>query len=354
MRRPPVRGPQVLLVLAVLFAAGCRRAPVDGLIKVDGSSTVFPLTALVAETFMAGAPDVRVAVGVSGTGGGFAKFARAETDLSNASRPIKDAEAEKVAAAGDGFIELPVAYDGLVVAVNPAASWVDCLTVAELKTIWAPGSTVANWKDVRAGFPDAPLRLYGAGTDSGTYDYFTAAVVGEEGTSRADFTASEDDNVLVQGVAGDPAALGFFGMAYLDANAGKIKAVSIDGGKGAGCVAPSAASVESGTYQPLARPEFVYVRASRARDPAVRRFVRFYLENAAALAPRVGAVPLSAEAYRLALARFERGVTGTVFHGSTVGVKLADLLRAEGAPAGAPRADSAAADTARAAPRPAP
>lgn len=322
---------RALLLAALLALGGCAGGgSLDGLMKVDGSSTVFPLTALAAEAFMAREPSVRIAVGVSGTGGGFAKFGRGEIDVGNASRPIKDKEAKKIDEAGYGFIELPVAYDGLVVAVNPEADWVDCLTVEELKRIWEPGSKVNNWRDVRAGFPDRPLRLYGADTDSGTYDYFTAAVVGEEGKSRADYTASSDDNVLVQGVAGDAGALAFFGLAYLDANRDKVRAVAIDEGEGTGCVAPTFESVENGSYQPLARPEFIYVRADRARDPAIAGFVRFYLQNAATLAPRVGAVPLSPEAYRLALRRFEQGVRGTVFHGSTVGVKLADLLRAEG------------------------
>jgi phosphate transport system substrate-binding protein len=334
---------RALLLAALLALGGCAGGgALDGLMKVDGSSTVFPLTALAAEAFMAREPSVRIAVGVSGTGGGFAKFGRGEIDVGNASRPIKDKEAKKIDEAGYGFIELPVAYDGLVVAVSPEADWVDCLTVEELKRIWEPGSKVNNWRDVRPGFPDRPLRLYGADTDSGTYDYFTAAVVGEEGKSRADYTASSDDNLLVRGVAGDAGALAFFGLAYLDANRDKVRAVSIDQGEGAGCVAPTFESVENGSYQPLARPEFIYVRADRARDPAIAGFVRFYLQNAAALAPRVGAVPLSPEAYRLALRRFEQGVRGTVFHGSTVGVKLADLLRAEGDSAAAAPPDSSA------------
>ena len=330
-----------------LLVAGCRgRGDVDGLIKVDGSSTVFPLTARAAERFMRERPEVRIAVGVSGTGGGFAKFARGETDLSNASRPIKDSEAEKLRAAGHDFVEIPVAYDGLVVAVNPGATWVDCLTVDELKAIWEPGSRLDSWADVRPGFPDRPLRLYGAGTDSGTYDYFTAAVVGEEGKSRADFTASEDDNVLVQGVAGDAGALAFFGMAYLEENRDTIKPLGIDNGKG--CVAPSFETVENGTYQPLARPEFVYVRADRATEPAIAAFLRYYLANARTIAPEVGYVPLSEETYRLVQGRLDRGVTGSVFHGSTVGVKIADLLRADrseptpdSAQSTAPRADTA-------------
>ena len=340
-----------LAAAALVGGAGCHgRDDVEGLIKADGSSTVFPLTARAAERFMRETDGVRIAVGISGTGGGFAKFARGETDISNASRPIKDSEVEKLHKAGFDFVELPVSYDGLVVAVNPGATWVDCLTVAELKTIWEPGSTVRSWAEVRDGFPDRPLRLYGAGTDSGTYDYFTAAIVGEEGKSRADFTASEDDNVLVQGVAGDAGALAFFGLAYLEENRATIKAVGIDAGKGGGCVAPSFESVETGRYQPLARPEFVYVRADRARDPAISAFLRYYLGNAHEIAPEVGYVPLSAETYALALDRLARVTTGSAFHGSTVGVKIADVLRASSAAAAAHAAGTApTADTTRAA-----
>ena len=334
MRRVRAALPAALLVLA-----GCGGEPVEGLIKADGSSTVFPITALAAERFMDDAPDVRVAVGISGTGGGMAKFGHGEIDLANASRPIKASEVEKVRAAGYDFIELPIAYDGLVVAVHPQATWVDCLTVDELKRMWEPGSKVNSWKDVRPGFPDRPLRLYGAGTDSGTYDYFTAAVVGEEGTSRADFTASEDDNVLVTGVAGDQGALAFFGLAYYEENASRIKAVQIDDGKGGGCVAPTFESVENGSYQPLARPEFVYVRHDRAADPAVAAFVRYYLAHARTIVKDALYVPLSEDTYALVRQRFETGTPGTLFHGSTVGAKIADLLR------GTP--DSTAADTPR-------
>ena len=344
MPRPPVRTPSLVLAfIAAGVLGGCGgNDRLSGLIKVDGSSTVFPVTARAAEAYMATAPGVRIAVGVSGTGGGFGKFVRREIDISNASRPIKAGEVEKAEAAGIGFIELPVAYDGLVVAVNPGATWVDCLSVEELKRMWEPGSDIDNWRDVRPGFPDVALRLYGAGTDSGTYDYFTAAIVGEEGTSRADFTASEDDNVLVQGVAGDRSALGFFGLAYLENNVGRIKAVGIRQEEGGACVKPSLATVEDGTYQPLARPEFIYVRADRAADPVVAGFVTYYLQHGRTLAPAAGYVPLSEEAYALSLDRFRRGTTGTAFKGSAVGVKLADLLRSQQAGADAASdADSA-------------
>jgi phosphate transport system substrate-binding protein len=293
-----------------------------------------------------------VTVGVSGTGGGFAKFTRGETEISNASRPIKPEEAEAAEANGIGFIELPVAYDGLAVVTHPSNSFAECLTVEELRAMWAPNSTVTNWSQVRAGFPDRPLRLFGAGTDSGTYDYFTAAVVGEEGASRTDFQASEDDNVLVQGVAGDESALGFIPYSYYDSNRERLRLVGIDDGdasNGAGCVQPSAETVRAGTYQPLARPEFIYVSAAAAEDPAVQAFVAFYLEHGGALAEEVGYVPLSDEAYAAAQARFDERITGSVFAGgSQVGVRLEDLLRMEGAPGGS----AAPADTAAAGPAP--
>ena len=319
----------------------------EGTITVDGSSTVFPITEAVAEEFMLENPGVRVTIGVSGTGGGFSKFTRGVTDISNASRPIKPEEAEQAAANGITYIELPVAYDGLAVVVNPGADFVECLTVAELRAIWAPGSTVDNWSEVRAGFPDRELRLYGAGTDSGTYDYFTAAIVGEEGESRADFNASEDDNTLVQGVAGTEGALGFIPYSYYDSNQERLKLIGIDDGdeaNGAGCVQPNAESVRSGTYQPLARPEFIYVSTARADDPAVRAFVEYYMEHGGALAEEVGYVALSPEAYAAAAERFANRVTGSVFSGgSQIGVRLEDLLRMEGAePAGGAASDTAA------------
>ena len=317
------------LALPLLAACGGDRASGDGLsgsILVDGSSTVAPLSEAVAEEFMIANPGVRVTVGTSGTGGGFAKFFRGETDISDASRPVKPDEV----AGGYDFIELPVAYDGIAIVTNPGNDFVECLTVEELRAIWAPGSTVSDWSQVRAGFPGRPLTLYGAGADSGTYDYFTEAVGGEEGASRADFTASEDDNVLVQGVAGDPGALGFIPLAYYEANQDKLRLLGVD--DGSGCVAAGAATVQDGSYTPLSRPIFIYVRADRTTDPAVRAFVAFYLDNAAPLAPEVGYVPLSAEAYAAARERFAAGTTGSVFAGgSQVGVTIEDLLRREGA-----------------------
>ena len=308
-----------------------------GRVKIDGSSTVYPITEAVAEEFMLTHPRVRITVSQSGTGGGFSKFLRGETDINDASRPISPEEIEQARANDIGFVELPVAYDGLAVVVHPSNDWVECLTVEELRAIWKPRSEIDRWNQVRPDFPDRPLALYGAGTASGTYDYFTEAIMGESGASRADFTASEDDNVLVQGVVGDKDALGFFGLAYYENSADRLKAVAIDDGdptNGDGCVAPSPETVADGTYQPLSRPLFIYVRADRAGDPTVDAFVNFYLDNVDALAREVGYVELSGAAYRLARARYANPVTGSLFSaqgGATVGVRVEDLLR--GAPA---------------------
>jgi phosphate transport system substrate-binding protein len=239
------------------------------LIQIDGSSTVYPITEAMAEEFQsASGGKYRVTVGISGTGGGFKKFCRGETHISNASRPIKESERADCQAAGIEFIELPVALDALTVMVNPENDWVDYLTVDELKKVWEPAAqeTVTNWSQVREGFPDRPLTLYGAGTDSGTYDYFTQAVVGEEGASRGDFTASEDDNVLVQGIASDQNALGFFGLAYYMENEDKLKAVPIQPPGGRDPVLPSVESARDGSYQPLSRPIFIYVSKQAADE----------------------------------------------------------------------------------------
>ena len=293
-------------------------------ISVDGSSTVFPITEAVAEEFQRVHSDVRVTVGISGTGGGFKKFQVGETDINDASRPIKDSEAETSAASGIEFIELPVAYDGISLVVNPENTFVDDLTVEELNRIWQPGSDVQRWSDVRAGFPDTPITLYGPGTDSGTFDYFTDAVNGNEGACRADFTASEDDNVLVQGVSGDPDALAFFGYAYYAENKERLKVLGIDPGDGA--IVPSEQTINDGTYTPLSRPIFIYISTAAAERPEIQAFVRFYLENAPALVTEVGYVPLPDEVYNLALQRFENRVTGSVFSGAAPGSSMVALL----------------------------
>jgi phosphate transport system substrate-binding protein len=320
----------LFMLVAGLLAAqpGIAKAQV---IQIDGSSTVFPVTEAVAEEFQKSKKGkVKVTVGISGTGGGFKKFCRGETDISDASRPILKQEIEACKGSGVEFFELPVAYDALTVIVNPKNDWATSMTVAELKKIWEPAAQgkVTNWNQVRPKWPDAPLKLFGAGADSGTFDYFTEAIVGKAKSSRGDFTASEDDNVLVQGVANDRNALGFFGFAYYIENQKKLKAVAIDGGKGP--VAPSAKSVEDGSYQPLSRPIFIYVSKKALAKPEVREFVEFYLKNAPTLVKEVKYVALPAKAYTLGLEHLQKGKIGTVFGGEAeVGVKIDDLLKRE-------------------------
>ena len=299
-----------------------------GRISIDGSSTVYPITEAVAEEYRKIQPDIRVTVGVSGTGGGFKKFARGETDISNASRPIKQSEIDECLKNNITFIEIPVAYDGLAVVVSPSNKFVNHLTVEELKKIWEPGAqnVIMSWKQVRSSFPDVPLRLYGAGTSSGTYDYFTEAIVGKAKSSRGDYTASEDDNVLVQGVSSDQGALGFFGLAYYTENKNKLKLVGIDAGKG--IIFPSDSTVRSGTYAPLSRPEFIYVSNRVAGDPIIQDFIKFYMEKAAPLVQEVGYVPLPQEVYQLGYQRFFNRKTGSIFSKtSTVGADLIKLLK---------------------------
>lgn len=317
----------ILLFFLTVVLTSCFK-DYKGKIAIDGSSSVYPITEAVAEEFRNLHSDIRITVGVSGTGGGFKKFARGETDISNASRPIKRSEIEACQEAGISFIELPVAYDGLAVVVSPSNNFVDHLTVAELKKMWEPAAQnrVTSWRQIRSSFPDVPLRLYGAGTSSGTYDYFTEAVVGEAKSSRGDYTASEDDNVLVQGVSSDQGALGYFGLAYYEENKSKLKLVPIDGGKGP--VLPTDSTVRTGVYAPLSRPEFIYVKLQSSGLPYVQDFIRFYMEQAPALVKEVGYVPLPAEAYRLSYQRFTNKVTGSMFtEKSTVGADLIKLLQ---------------------------
>jgi phosphate transport system substrate-binding protein len=299
--------------LLLLFCTACageagRRGGSEALagsVVIDGSSTVFPIVEAVGEEFQIANPGVRVTVGFSGTGGGFERFCNGETDLSTASRPIRQHEQAACAAAGIAFTELRVAWDGLSVVVNPANDFVQCLTTGELRRIWQPNSTVRTWRDVRPDWPGEPIRLYGAGTDSGTFDYYTEVINGEAGASRPDYQASEDDNLLVQGVEGDRYALGYFGYAYYAANQSRLKLVAVD--SGSGCVYPSDATIEDGTYTPLSRPLFVYVsRASLAR-PEVRAYVEFLLREAATLVPTTGYHPLSPADYEEGLARIAAG-----------------------------------------------
>lgn len=279
-----------------------------GSISADGSSTVYPITEAMAEEFgIEHEGRVRVTVGLSGTGGGFKRFCAGETDLSNASRSIKDRERQLCEQNGVAYIELPVAYDGLSIVVNPQNTFVQCLTIAELKRIWQPGSAVRRWSDVRPGFPDEEIKLYGPGTNSGTFDYFTEEVIGKAGASRPDYTASEDDNVLVQGVEGDVNSLGYFGYAYYAENARRLKLVAVDSGNG--CVQPEPATIKGGTYTPLSRPLFIYVSRKSLARPEVRAFVEFYLNHAAELVPQVGYVPLDAGQYQQSLGQVEAAST---------------------------------------------
>lgn len=267
-----------------------------GTIAIDGSSTVFPITEAIAEEFNGTYPEVRIPIGVSGTGGGFKKFVAGETDISNASRPIKDEEAQAAAAAGIEYIEMTIAYDGLSILVNPANDWVDSLTVEELNMMWAPDSTVKKWSDIRPEWPNEEIKFYAPGTDSGTFDYFTEEINGESGAIRPDFTASEDDNVLVQGIAGDKNAIGFFGYAYYEENQDKLKLVAIDNGSGP--VTPNFDTIQDGSYSPLSRPIFIYINKAALEKPEVVEFVTFYNTIAEEIIPEVGYVALPAADYQ--------------------------------------------------------
>jgi phosphate transport system substrate-binding protein len=316
-------------VIATLMFAGAAQAQV---VKLDGSSTVYPISEAVAEEFQKSKKNaIKVTVGISGTGGGFKKFCRGETDISDASRPILKKEMDECAKAGIKYFELPVAFDALTVVVNPKSP-VKQLTVAELKTMWEPAAQgkVTKWNQVNPAYPDAPLKLFGPGADSGTFDYFTEAVNGKSKASRGDFTASEDDNVLVQGVSRDTGALAYFGYAYYIENKDKLKAVAIVDPKTGKAVEPSEKTVIDGTYQPLSRPIFIYVSESAYKKPEVKEFVEYYLKHAATLSKEVKYVPLPAKAYELAAEHLKKGKLGTVFGGEAeVGIRIEDLMARE-------------------------
>jgi phosphate transport system substrate-binding protein len=301
-------------------------------IAIDGSSTVFPISEAMAEEFQKN-HAARVTVAASGTGGGFKKLCAKEIAIAGASRPIKPSEVEACKANAVNYVELPVAYDGIAVVVNPQNTWATSITVDELKKLWAPEAqgNVKTWADVRSGWPAEEIHLFGAGVDSGTYDYFTKAIVGEEHKSRGDYTSSEDDNVLVKGISTDKLALGFFGFAYYEENKSALKLLAIDDGNqanGEGPIAPSVQTIENGTYQPLARPIFIYVSSGDAARKEVQDFVRFYLGAGTKLIQEVGYIALPAPTYQLAKGRFDAGTTGSVFAGagSKIGVTVADLL----------------------------
>jgi len=321
------------LLSAIAAVAAPQVASAQSVIKIDGSSTVFPIAEAVAEEFqISKRGKVRVTVGIAGTGGGFKRFCRGETDISNASRPILKEEMEVCRAAGIKYLELPVAFDALTVVVNPQNTWVKTLTVADLKKMWEPGAQgrVTKWNQVRPDWPAQNLMLFGPGADSGTFDYFTEAVNGKAKASRGDFTASEDDNVLVQGVENNKNALGYFGYAYYIAHKDKMRAVEIENGKGK-AVGPSLEAVVDGSYQPLSRPLFIYVRDTAASRPEVQEFIQFYLSKGADLVKEVGYVPLPPAAYKTAQEHFNSRKLGTVFGGvPEVGVTIESLLAREG------------------------
>ena len=318
--------------LALAGVSGLARADVP-LVKVDGSSTVYPITEAVAEDFQKSKKNsVRVTVGISGTGGGFKKFCRGETDVSNASRPITKKEMEDCKAAGIEYLEMPVAYDALTVVINPKNTWAQTLTVAELKAIWEPAAQgkITNWKQVNPAFPDRPIKLYGPGADSGSFEYFTEAINGKSKSTRGDFTASEDDNVLVQGVSRDVGGLGYFGYAYYTENKDKLSAVALVAASGKPAVVPSVDTVVNGSYQPLARPIFIYINAKSAAKPEVKEFVEYYMKNGEKLTKEVKYISLPAKAYAYNLEHFAKMAKGTKFGGENkVGLTIEELMKLE-------------------------
>ncbi len=313
-----------------LFGAQAAHAQV---IKIDGSSTVYPITEAVAEEFQKAKKNaIKVTVGISGTGGGFKKFCRDETDFQNASRPITAKEMEDCKAAGVNYIEMPVAYDALTIVANPKNSFLKQVTVAEMKTLWEPAAQgkVMKWNQVNPAWPDAPVKLFGAGADSGTFEYFTEAMVGKAKSSRGDYTASEDDNVLVQGVSRDVNGIGYFGYAYYAENMAKLKGVPVVNPKTGKAVEPSAANVENGTYAPLSRPIFVYVKAKSLDKPEVKEFLEFYMKHGAKLTKEVKYVPLPAAAYTGNLEHVNKKKFGTVFGGKNeIGITIEELMKRE-------------------------
>jgi phosphate transport system substrate-binding protein len=316
--------------MAIACGGGDDEPKLSGAVAIDGSSTVFPITEAVAEEFRTEQEQVQVTVGIAGTGGGFQRFCRGETDISNASRPISRTEQEACAAANIQYVELPIAYDALSIVVHPQNNWATCITVPELKTMWQPSAqgTVTSWADVNPAWSaGGSLKLFGPGTDSGTFDYFTEHVNGRAKDSRGDYTPSEDDNVLVQGVAGDRSALGYFGLAYYEENKSRLKALQVAQTAGGQCVEPNAANVENGSY-PLSRPLFVYVKKDSILKPEVKAFVDFYVENAATLAAEVGYVKFPDNYYTLVEGRWTAQKVGTMYANAPQGSTLLSLLQA--------------------------
>ena len=324
---------QLTLAVALGLVAASSMAHARDNIEIVGSSTVYPITEAVAEEFQIAKKNaVKVTVGISGTGGGFKKFCRDETDISNASRPITKKEMDDCKAAGVEYIEMPVAFDALTVVINPKNTFLKQATVEELKAIWEPAAQgkITKWNQVNPAWPDAPIKLFGAGADSGTFEYFTEAIVGKAKASRGDYTASEDDNVLVQGVSRDINAMGYFGYAYYAENQGRLKALPVVSPKTGKAVEPSAANVENASYQPLSRPIFIYVKAKSLQKPEVQEFVEFYMKNGAKLTKEVKYVPLPASAYTGNVEHMKKKKMGTVFGGhNEVGITIEELMKRE-------------------------
>ena len=297
-----------VLTFGMISCGNNKRENNDNTIDIDGSSTVFPVTAAIAEEYRAVAPELDVIIGVSGTGGGFQKFTSGEIDIANASRPISEEEKALAEANNIDFVEIEVAYDGLAVVVNPENDWAECLTVDQLQKIWEPAAQgkIMRWNQINPEWPDEEIHLFGPGVASGTFDYFTEAIVGESGSSRGDYTASEDDNVLVQGVAGDKYGLGFFGLAYYEENQDKLRMVPVDGGEG--CVEASRETISNGTYAPLSRPLYIYVNSSSLENPEVVDFIEYYLKEAGSLMQSVGYVALPPQEYERELEKFREFV----------------------------------------------
>lgn len=322
-----------IMLLLGIYMSTLGIANAQSTINTDGSSTVYPITKAVADKFQIAKKNaVNVTVNISGSGGGFNKFCRGEIDIVNASRPILKNEMKDCESSRIQYVEIPIAFDALTVAVNPGNNWGTTMTIAELKKIWEPAAqgTITRWKQVNPTWPDEPIKLYGADSDSGTYDYFSKAIVGKAKSSRSDFTESEDDNVLVNSVASDKNALGFFGFAYYIENENKVTAVAINNGKGQGAIAPSVETVENGKYQPLSRPIFIYVNVKAIEKPEVKEFVEFYLKNALLLVKEASFFPLPPRAYTTMLEHFNKKRTGSVFIGiPVVGLTIDELIRRE-------------------------
>nr|MDP2190119.1 PstS family phosphate ABC transporter substrate-binding protein [Rhodoferax sp.] len=330
MKSLPIKS--ILATSALAFLGAMPLATIAQVVKIDGSSTVYPVTEAVAEEFQKANKGLKVTVGVSGTGGGFKKFCRGEIDIADASRPITASEMADCKKIGVEYFELPVAFDALTVVINPKNTWLKQATVAELKKMWEPAAQgkVMRWNQVNPTWPDQPMKLFGAGSDSGTFDYFTEAIVGKSKSSRGDFTASEDDNVLVQGVAGDVNAIGYFGYAYYAENTNKLKALPIVEKEGKPAVSPSPETVIAGTYQPLARPIFIYINAKSLAKPEVKKFVDFYMTQGAKMAKEVKYVPLPAAIYTANIKHMAENKKGTIFGGKNeVGISIEELVKRE-------------------------